>query len=127
MLKTTRLDLNCSQVYMLYKTRQEIEQSCKVYDNTLDNSASYMRDHYSFEAWLFINHFALQLLYDSLDVVARRQKARMYSFNDLMAHLRGVRINKIDNSWMLTKITKKTIAMCESIGISFPKSVDRAP
>ena len=127
MLKTTRTDLNCSQVYMLYKTRQEIEQSFKAYDNTLDSSASYMRDHYSFEAWLFINHLALQLLYDSLDLIARSQKTSQYSFDDLMAHLRGVRINKIDNTWMLTKITKKTTAMCESIGIVLPKPADRAP
>jgi len=127
MLKTTRVDLNCSQVYMLYKTRQEIEQSFKAYDNTLDSSASYMRDHYSFEAWLFINHLALQLLYDSLDVIAKSQKTNQYSFDDLMAHLKGVRINKMDKTWMLTKITKKTTAMCESIGITLPNPADRAP
>lgn len=127
MLKTTRVDLNCSQVYMLYKTRQEIEQAFKSYDNTLDCTASYMRDHYSFEAWLFISHLALQLFYDSLDLIAKSQKTNQYSFEDLMAYLKGVRINKIDKTWMLTKITKKTAAMCESIGIVLPKPADRAP
>jgi len=63
----------------------------KVCDNTLDSSASYMRDH--------------------------------YSFNDLMAHLKGVRINKMDKTWMLTKITKKTTQMCKSRGMVLPSRV----
>ena len=49
-LKTNRPDINCVQGYCLYKTRQDIEQAFKSYDDTQDGAASYMRDQYSFEA-----------------------------------------------------------------------------
>lgn len=34
-----------------------------------------------------------------------------------MAHLRGVWTNKMDNTWMLTKMAKNTVAMYESMGM----------
>jgi transposase len=43
-LKTDRLDLDEPQIYVLYKTRQEIEQNFKCYDDTLDLDASFMQD-----------------------------------------------------------------------------------
>ena len=75
-LKTNRLELNCVQVYYLYKTRQDIEQAFKFYDNTLDASASYMRSHQSFEGWLFINHLALQMLYSVPGKVMDKEMVR---------------------------------------------------
>lgn len=116
-LKTNRRDINCVQAYFLYKTRQDIEQAFKSYDDTLDGTASYMRDQYSFEAWLFINHLALQMLYAVIGTLAEKDLTDKYSFEDVMAFLRHVRATRIDGEWRLTKITKNTIRLCKELGI----------
>jgi len=116
-LKTNKGELNCVQAYCLYKTRQDIEQAFKSYDDTLDGAASYMRDQYSFEAWLFINHLALQMLYAVIGALAEKELTDKYSFEDVMAFLRHVRANRIDGEWRLTKITKHTAKLCKDLGI----------
>lgn len=114
-LKTNRKELNCAQAYYLYKTRQDIAQVFKCYDNTLEASASYMRDQYTFEAWLFVNHLAMQMLYKVLQVIADKELTAKYSFEDTMQFLKHVRANKIDGCWKLTKITKQTLKLCKDL------------
>lgn len=116
-LKSSRKDLNCVQAYHTYKTRQDIEQAFKCYDDTLDCTASYMRDGDAFEAWLFINHLALQMLYGVIQVIADRDLSAKYSFDDAIAFLKHVHVNLIDGKWLLTKVTKHTAKMCKEIGI----------
>ena len=116
-LKTNRSELNCAQAYHLYKTRQDIEQAFKSYDDTLDGAGSYMRDQYAFEAWLFINHLALQMLYAVIGAVAEKELTDKYSFDDVMSFLKHVRVNRINGEWKLTKITKPTGRLCEELGI----------
>ena len=116
-LKTNRSELNCAQAYHLYKTRQDIEQAFKSYDDTLDGTGSYMRDQYAFEAWLFINHLALQMLYAVIGAVAEKELTDKYSFDDVMSFLKHVRVNRINGEWKLTKITKPTGRLCEELGI----------
>ena len=76
-----------------------------------------MRDQYSFEAWLFINHLALQMLYAVIGTLAEKDLTDKYSFEDVMAFLRHVRANRIDGEWRLTKITTNTIRLCKELGI----------
>jgi len=116
-LKTNRKELNCAQAYCLYKTRQDIEQAFKCYDGTLDADASYMRGQYAFEAWLFINHLALQMLYKVLQVIGDRELTAKYSFDDAMQFLKHVRVNKIDGKWIMTKATRQTMKLCKDLGI----------
>ena len=116
-LKTNRLELNCVQAYFLYKTRQDIEQAFKFYDNTLDASASYMRSHQSFEGWLFINHLALQMLYAVIGKVMDKEMSDKYSFDDVMAYLKHVRVNQMAGTWRITKITKNTAKAAKELGI----------
>lgn len=116
-LKTNRTGLNCAQAYYLYKTRQDIEQAFKSYDDTLDASASYMRDQYSFEAWLFINHLALQMLYAVLQTIADRELTAKYSFDDAMQFLKHIRANRIEGRWRATKVTRQTMELCRKLDI----------
>lgn len=116
-LKTNMPGLNCVQAYCLYKTRQDIEQAFKFYDNTLDASASYMRSHQSFEGWLFINHLALQMLYAVIGKVMDKEMSDKYSFDDVMAYLKHVRVNQMAGTWRITKITKNTAKAAKELGI----------
>jgi len=124
-LETNCKEYNCAQVFYIYKIRQEIEQSFKSFDDTLDASASYMRHQYAFEAWLFINHLALQLLYSCLGLIADAGMTDQYAFEDLIHFLKGIRINKINGQWVTTKITKQTEKCCKALNItlSMPENI----
>ena len=116
-LKTDRLDLDESQLYALYKTRQEIEQNFKCYDDTLDLDTSFMQDQDAFEGWLFINHLALQMLYGILDYIAQTNLTVKYSFKDVVRTLKGIRANKINGQWRLTQFTKNIRKLCTDLNI----------
>jgi len=116
-LKTDRLDLDESQIYALYQTRQEIEQNFKCYDDTLDLDASFMQDQDAFEGWLFINHLALQMLYGILDYIAQANLAAKYSFKDVVRTLKGIRANKINGQWRLMQFTKNIRKLCTDLNI----------
>lgn len=120
-LKTNRDELNPAQAYCLYKTRQDIEQAFKSYDDTLDGAASYMRDVHSLEAWLFVNHLALQMLYAVIGAVAEKGLTDKYSFEDVMAFLKHVRANRVGGEWALSKITKHTAKLCQDLGIELER------
>ena len=76
-----------------------------------------MRDIYSLEAWLCINHLALQMLYRVLDLIAACDLTSEYSFDDLVSYLKSVRVNRIGGKWYLTKITRKTKELCDRLAI----------
>jgi len=117
-LKTDRLDLDEAHIYALYKTRQEIEQNFKCYDDTLDLDTSFMQNPDAFEGWLFINHLALQMLYGILDYVAQANLTGRYSFKDVVRTLEGIRANKINGQWRLSQFTKNTKKLCADLGIN---------
>ena len=75
------------------------------------------RDQYSFEAWLFVNHLALQMLYAVIGALAEKELTDRYSFEDVMAFLKHVRANRIDGEWRLTKITRHAAKLCQELGI----------
>jgi len=87
------------------------------YDYTQDGAASYMRDQHSFEAWLFINHLALQMLYAIIGALAEKGLTDKYSFEDVMALLKHVRTNRINSERMQTIITRHTAILCQELGI----------
>ena len=114
-IRTNRVELNGAQVYSLYKTRQEIEQCFKSYDDTLDQESSHMQDSDAFEGWLFINHLALQMLFYVLDSVAQCGLTDIYSFDKVMHYLSSIEIYKINNEWHLSSYVGKVKKLCEEL------------
>lgn len=79
-----------------------------------------MRNQYAFEAWLFIDYLALQLLYLCLGIIADAGMTDQYAFEDLIHFLKGVRINQINGQWMTTKKHKTNREMLQGFGHNFP-------
>lgn len=77
-----------------------------------------MRDIHSSEAWLFINHLALQMLYGVLDRIAAYDLTSTYSFEDLISYLKGIRVNQIDRKLYLAKVTKKTSELWQKLELN---------
>lgn len=106
-LRTNDKDLNAIQVYGLYKKRQAIEEFFKVYDDSLDFNSSYMRDNYTEEAWLFLNHLSSIMAFNALDEIYLRGKSKSVSLNDFISTLSKVFADKAADEWHCAKITKK--------------------
>ena len=101
------MNLNPVQVYCLYKKRQAIEEFFKVYDDSLDFNSSYMRDNYTEEAWLFLNHLSSVMAFNILDEIYLRDKSKSLSLNDFVATLTKVFADKAADQWHSAKLTKK--------------------
>lgn len=126
-LCTDRTELSAEEVYVIYKRRQEIEQSFKSYDDTLGCTASYMRSHEGMECWLFINHLALQMEYRLLNEISALGLTSKYSFKDATKYLSSIRANKIKDKWHVSAVTGKTRKFCEDIGFKYPLSMNTEP
>ena len=82
-IRTNRTDLDCMQVYRVYKQRQAIEQFFRTYGASLDFEASYMRTQATQEAWLFLNHLSSMMGMDCITDIAAMNEDKNISLEDL--------------------------------------------
>ena len=97
-IKTDRKDLDSCQEYSIYKQRQAIEQALKTNDCTMDQEASYIRNNYSEEAWLFLNHLGLMMSISTLDEIVTIGRTKDISYKDFVKTLRKIKINRRDGN-----------------------------
>lgn len=116
-IKTDRKDLNSYQVYSIYKQRQAIEQAFKTNDCTMDQEASYMRNNYSEEAWLFLNHLGLMMSISTLDEIAVIGRTKDISYKDLVQTLRKIKVNRINGNWFVVPVKESVRKLCKKMGI----------
>ena len=96
------------ETYYLYKERGEIEQSFDFLKNLLEQDKSYMQNEKSLEAWAFINHISIMLNYKFYNILRDKKLLSKWSVADLLAHLKYIFKVKLNNSWQLSEVTKKT-------------------
>ncbi len=118
-IKTNRKELNARQIYAIYKQRQAIEQFFKTYDNTLGYDSSYMRNDYSFEAWLFINHLCMMMSMNAIEEISNIGEDKNISLDDLIITLRKIKATKIEDKWYLSRFTSHVTGLCEKLDIRF--------
>lgn len=116
-LRTNDKNLNGAQVYNLYKRRESIEDFFKTYDNSLDFSASYMRNIYSEEGWLFLNHLSAIIGFDILDEIYADGKTNDISLSDFRTKMSHLYANKIKGTWRMAKTTEKRQSFALSFGL----------
>jgi len=118
-IKTNRKELNSRQIYAIYKQRQAIEQFFKTYDNTLGYDSSYMRNDYSLEAWLFINHICMMIGMNAIEEISNIGEDKNISLDDLIITLRKIKATKIGDKWYLSRFTNHVKNLCEKLDIRF--------
>lgn len=96
-IRTNQADLNSKQVYYMYKQRQAIEQYFKIYDDTMEFEASYMRGRDE-EAWLFLNHLSSVFPIECLEEVARIEESKNISLKDLTQTLN--KVTAVEEGWI---------------------------
>lgn len=104
----TNLSDTPMEIYKLYKARFEIEQFFDFLNNLLDQDCSYLQDKHAVEAWAFLNHISLMLVYLLYTRLKVADLLSKYSVQDLLIHLKFIQYLKINNSWSISEIPNKT-------------------
>ena len=104
-------------IYCLYKTRGEIEQTFDFLKNLLEQDHIYLQDKYAVEAWAFINHISLMLVYEIYSRLKSADLLSKYSVQDFIVHLKYIQRLKINNSWVTGEISGKTQKLLDALAI----------
>ena len=107
----TNLDVDAEKLYCLYKSRGEIEQSFDSLKNLLELDIVYLQDKYAVEAWAFINHISLMLTFLVYNLLRSKNQLSKYSVADFLAHMKYVHKIKVNNQWLTSEISGKTIKL----------------
>ena len=104
-------------LFQLYKTRGEIEQSFDFLKNLLDQDHTYLQSVYSVEAWAFINHISLLLIYDIYNRLRTANLLSKYSVDDFIIHLKYIHAVKTTSSWAVGEISGKSQKLLDKLNL----------
>ncbi len=115
-IKTNNKSLNSFQVYSIYKQRQTIEQFFKTYADTMEFEASYMKDNYCEEAWLFLNHLSSILSIRILEEISAIGEEKNISYKDFVQTLVKIKSNIVsETEWRVVPIKKSVQKLCDKL------------
>ena len=117
LFRTNRTD-SPEEIYKLYKTRIEVEQTFDFLKNLLETDVVYLQDKYAVEGWAFINHLSLLLAYLIYDRLRSSKLLSKFSIADFIAHLKYIHMINIKSSWVLSEISGKTQKLLDDLGFS---------
>ena len=113
----TNIDATPSEVYSLYKTRGEIEQSFDFLKNLLEQDKTYLQSQYAVETWAFLNQISLMLVYKIYNRLHENGLTKKYSVADFIDYLKYIRIAKINNAWRIGEITMASQALLDKLHV----------
>lgn len=119
--------LNPKALYQEYKNRGEVEQFFDHLKNTLDATASYMQREESLNAWTFINHLSMQIIYKlylTLKQTPLNKKQKMnhkYAITDVIEHLKTIKKIQLNpKETVIAEIDKNTKILLQKLKIHIP-------
>lgn len=77
--------------------------------------SSYMRNNYTEEAWLFLNHLSTIIGVNAIEEIASIGESKNISYKDLIQTLVKIKAGKIDEKWIVYPIKKSVQKLCEKI------------
>lgn len=113
----TNIDDSPEKVYSLYKTRGEIEMTFDFLKNLLEQDHTYLQSKYAAEAWAFINHISLMLIYEIYDRLRSANLLSKYSVQDFISHLKYILRLKLNGSWVTGEISGKTQKLLDKLDL----------
>ena len=113
----TNIDDTPQNLFLLYKTRGEIEQSFDFLKNLLEQDHTYLQSANAVEAWAFINHISLLLVYDIYDRLRKAELLSKYSVDDFLIYLKYIHAVKTNSSWVVGEISGKTQKLLDKLDL----------
>jgi len=104
-------------VYLRYKSRNQIENMIDVFKNVLNADKSYMQDEETLEGWMFINYIAMHWYYKLILKLKQKKLNSKFSPKDIIIFLNDVKKIKINDKWINIEITKKNLGLFNKLNI----------
>ena len=74
--------------------------------------AYYMRNNYTEEAWLFLNHLSTIIGVNAIEEIASIGESKNISYKDLTHTLLKIKVGKVDGKWVVCPIKKSVQRLC---------------
>lgn len=113
----TGLDGTESTVYQTYKSRMAIEVMFDGMKNVLNADHTYMQNEQTLQGWMFINHITLQWYQHLYIELKEKELLKIFSVNDYVKLLCGVKKIKINDTWHLNEFPNQTKKFIEKMGL----------
>ena len=115
-LETSDFKATPEQIFTEYKARWGIESFYNYIDNELDFNASYQQDYCATQGLSFIVQVA-SLIYHDLKLLSN---SKNLTVKDIMRDLRGIKLVKERERWVIRNDIKRKRELCETIGVQLP-------
>ncbi len=117
LLETNDLEKTAQEVFCDYKSRWGIETFYNYIDNTLDFNALYQKDYCSTQGLGFIVQISGMIFHD----IQKRLMEKNLSVKDTMFMLKGLKIIKERNRYVVRNDNKQRRQLCEKLGLNLSK------
>ena len=110
------------QIYLMYKSREEIEVAFNLLKNVMEVDRTYLRDNESLSGYLFINFISLYLYYFVLNLLQKEELNSKLSVRDLLLELSKIYVVESEGKELISGIPKKANCLIQLLGYDlFPK------
>ncbi len=112
------LNMDASDLYTLYKEREDVEQAFDAMKNELEEDKTYLQDDESVWGYFFIAFLSLYLYYKILAVIRRSGLSKKLSVNEVLLQLSRIYMVKyMDGKSGFLEIPKKVEDVCKSLDL----------
>ena len=115
----TKEKLNAQQLYEGYKQRNEVEVMFDSYKNFLKADVMYMQDRHVLEGWLSANFLAMIAYYKLFTRLKDAKLLTHWSPKDIIELSKSIYKVKINGTWNVSEITKKTADLFKKLKIDY--------
>ncbi|HMP29259.1 MAG TPA: transposase [Saprospiraceae bacterium] len=115
-LLTNKIKAEAHEIFEAYKSRNDIELMFDAFKNVLEADRTYMQNDIAMEAWMFINFIATQIYYIIYNNLKDKKLIDKLSPKELGEILSEIRKIKINDSWHLAEVPKKTLTLLNKLG-----------
>jgi len=118
----SNIDADGKDVYLLFKSREDVEQAFDVLKNELENDKTYLSDPDAVRGYFFISFVSLYLYYRIYSILKVHDKIGKISVNELLFELSKVySVEYPNNQIMLNEIPAKVLALDQELELNlFP-------
>ena len=109
--------VNGEQAFLIWKTRQAIEQYFKTYDVTLDFAISYMQDDITEEARLFLNHITGMTAMSCINELDALDLLKDLSLDDIRLAFSRIHADFVDGKWKIKPIKNEILKLCKKLSV----------
>lgn len=110
------LDRDPSEIYEIYKEREDVEQAFDAMKNELEEDKTYLQDDESVWGYFFITFLSVYLYYSILALIRRHDLTKSLSVSELLLQLSRIyMIRYMDGSTGFLEIPKKVEDLCKDL------------